>query len=404
MVAPGGPTCARCGAPLRWVGEWYAWACDRCQVTYPAPGQQQPQPQPQPQAQAWAQAQPAVAGGSKKMIVIGGVIVVAAGGVGLALALTLGRHGAKAGTATADALVTQAIEDATHGDAAALARLAGAPGPVADLVSCTDKDAAAEYAKQVAKVPEEARAATEAWTRMIDVGIVSIKPAGDPIPMKQGAALRAGCVVTTDASVQQLDVVVSYMGSDHAKHEGTRQFTATQIDGRWYLPDMPKAFTDEPTAAVEAPPAPAPEKPSGQGPGSAEEIAKAAAAAAARGDVDAMVALTGPEFFPALLDCPASMEADYGKMLDQIREDDDKAARAWKGTGLTIVTMTPNDRTTREPGQDMAGCKVKVHFELDVCDLLLSYQQGGETQSLIAHITVGKIGDRWYLLDFPAPP
>lgn len=238
MAVAGGPTCARCGGPLRWIAEWNAWGCDRCQVTYPAQPQAAAPPQPayaQPPPPARAPKQP----GSKKALLIGGGVAVVAV-VAVVLVLTLGgKHGGKG---SPDALLQAAVDDAAKGDVDGLLGLE-VGNDFTSYVDCKDGKQAQKAADEMIK---EARRDLEkdldGW-KGVKVTVGKVEEKGEPHVEKADKGDGGdgyGCRSKYDVTEQKFTAEVTVRGPKDDKDQKTSlTFRALKIDGTWYLEDLP---------------------------------------------------------------------------------------------------------------------------------------------------------------------
>ncbi len=237
----GGPPCPNCGQPLRWVPEWNAWGCDRCRVTFPPqafqPMGSQPMAQP-PQAFQPMGSQPIAtaprapgAGGSKKgLFVIGGVAVVAA----IVIAVVVSHHGGGGGMSSAKDVFQAAIDRASKGDVDGLVALAGIE-TLADEVKCDDKDKDPSTMRKamLQRATEEMTGYANAW-KGASGSVESLDPKGKADVTTAGQ-VEHGCTTKHDITNQDYKVKVK-VGDGVA----TMRFSATEVQGKFYLADMPE--------------------------------------------------------------------------------------------------------------------------------------------------------------------
>jgi hypothetical protein len=239
MVAPGGHACPRCGSSLRWIAESSAWACDPCRITYPAQGT--PVVAPAAPIAAAPRSRRALAPKQKILVVAGSVAGVAL--IGITLVLLMGGHKGS-GKATPEELFDAALDRATAGDGDGLFALSGMQQMFDSVMDCSEQPSSSlgdKHRDVRAELFDEQR---DQLTRHLDrwkgltVTITSVEPKGEPDEQRAGVSM-GGCTARTDITTQQFRVKAKVKGKDGGENDAELRFTAAQVNGLWYLDDMP---------------------------------------------------------------------------------------------------------------------------------------------------------------------
>jgi hypothetical protein len=238
MVAPAAYPCARCGSPLRWAAESSTWACDACRIAYPVQGA------PVPPAAAPLAAAPRTRRGlepkQKILVVAGSVVGVTLLGITLVLLMGGGKRGGKA---TPEELFGAAIDRATAGDGDGLFALSGVQ-KYEGVMDCSEKGIGGRSPEALVREIKESQ--REELTRHLDrwkgltITITSVEPKDDADVQRAGTEM-GGCIAKVDVTTQRFRVKAKVKGKDGEEHETELRFRAAQVEGLWYLDDMPSA-------------------------------------------------------------------------------------------------------------------------------------------------------------------
>ncbi|MEO8702465.1 MAG: hypothetical protein ABI867_20645 [Kofleriaceae bacterium] len=142
------------------------------------------------------------------------------------------------------------------------------------------------------------------------------------------------------------------------------------------------------------------------GAGSRDELVAQTLAAMNAGDVDALLALAGPEDMQAqFADCkpPASSDPDAKQMRDELRKSYDKTVSAAKGITAELVEVTGDDKTVLAKGKEVGRCTMKTDVAtVEVkTKLKIVYKEKPAKEQAVA-MTFVEIDGRWFLAAPPA--
>jgi hypothetical protein len=222
------------------------WACDTCKVTYPAQGAAAAvaAASAAPVAPVAPRARRSLTPKQKILVVAGAVSGVALLGIVMVLFLGGGRG---TGKTTPEELVQAAIERATAGDAEGLFALSGVEQIFDSVMDCSEADDSSRAERHGKDWKTElVESQREELTRHIDkwkgltITVSSVEPDGDPDVQHAGSSV-GGCKAKTDVTEQHFRAQVKVKGKDGDESDAELRFRAAQVNGLWYLDDMPSA-------------------------------------------------------------------------------------------------------------------------------------------------------------------
>jgi hypothetical protein len=227
MVAPAGYSCPRCASPLRWQAD-AGWACDACQVIYPAQGAA---PAPPPPVSA-APVQPApvyverhALPGKTKIAIAAGI---GAGALGLvAIAMIVLGGGSHGGKGSPREVFEAAIDRATAGDLDGLIVLTAAPR-LDSIADCGD-----HVMRKREDVRSELREHLAEW-KGLHVTVLSVDQDGSEDVVREGHRFM-GCRLEHDLVRQHFKVKLHAKTDAGTEEDDELELFAARIGDGWYL-------------------------------------------------------------------------------------------------------------------------------------------------------------------------
>lgn len=226
-----GPSCTACGGRLRWIGEWNAWGCDRCRVTYPA----------QAAAPSVAAAPPAERSRSRRRWIAIGVAVAVVGGAAIVVAATRGGGDVDV-TASPQDLLQAALDHARRGDDAGLAALGGGDAQIDAMIDCRDATRIRDMKEGLHHMVQKRIVDDAGEWKDVSATVVAVEPKGRAEDLSLAKDLD-GCTQKSHATEQRFKATVRLRadGGSGSDEEHAITFSALEVDGHWYLLKMPEA-------------------------------------------------------------------------------------------------------------------------------------------------------------------